>query len=83
MNNSLEESQHIICKTCNYHIINYPNQFCRRQFLPKKTKLFLFLLKVKLKIRIPCFTRTRNNSSRRTSGNLELDEFIKVTQLAV
>ena len=46
-------------------------------------KLFLFLLKVKLKIRIPCFTRTRNNSSRRTSENLELDEFIKVTQLAV
>src|SRR5688572_14050153 len=74
MSNSLEESENIICETCNHHVINYPNQLCRRKSLSEKSKSSSF--KTRLNIRMPSFM----NSSSETSGNLELDEFIKETQ---
>jgi len=71
MNNLLEESQYIICKNCNHRVINYPNQLCRRQFLPSQRP------RVETRgIQI----NKQTSPSRWTSGNSKLDEFIEETQ---
>ncbi len=64
MSNSLEESQHIICKNCGHRVISDPNQFCRRQLLQSQWPQI----------------KARSTQTSTSSGNLELDEFIKETQ---
>src|SRR6266542_6280039 len=64
MSNSLEESQHIICKNCGHRVISDPNQFCRRQLLQSQWPQI----------------KARSTQTSTSSGNLELDEFIEETQ---
>jgi hypothetical protein len=66
--NILEDT---ICLHCNQKIVNYSNQFCRKQFLSSQTNEYS-------KTRSVQINESINN---KTSGNFVLDEFIKETQL--
>jgi hypothetical protein len=80
--NILEDT---ICRQCNQKVINCPNQFCRRQFLPHKPRgitKFSKLFKTNLfKTKFKLFRNGLRKNELTTSGNFKLDEFIKETQL--
>jgi hypothetical protein len=78
-----------ICMQCNQKIINYPNQLCRKQFLPafQRTRGIQENRVNNLKSIINKLRNKKENEFKnelidsRTSGNSKLDEFINDTQL--
>ena len=70
------------CMQCNQKIINYPNQLCRKQFLPafQRTRGIQENRVNNLKSIINKLLNKKQNKLM-TSGNSTLDEFINKTQL--
>ena len=77
-----------ICTKCNYKAINYSNQICRRQFLPPLQHHRSRSIRENprniinnLKYKVNKLRNKKANKFKSKSGNSQLDEFIKETQL--
>jgi hypothetical protein len=75
------------CVQCNQKVVNYPNQFCRSQFLlpsqidgVRKNEINNLNISENL-FKINYESPKNELTDDKTSGNFKLDEFIKETQL--